>query len=162
VCKAGPVSKAGVFVKHRTATAVKYNTMIVYRFEKNGIGPYIGNSRVGLGSFMRLPAKTKAEKKYKRYFEEILIQAPDGIDRLEQYKKAHRKKSYIYGCSSKKQLRAYFTIHFKQLFKEGYRIKRYKVPDEEVVDIVVEVAFPVKYHKLQTVNNINKRINYIR
>lgn len=132
--------------------------MIIYRFEKNGIGPYIGRSNVGLGSFLRLPAKTKGQKKYKRQFEDLLRKAQ--LDRNEQYVRAHKDKRYLYGCTSKEQLRTYFGTCFKELFKQGYRIKRYKVPDEEVIDIVVEVAFPVKYHKLQTVKGIKRRSPY--
>lgn len=133
--------------------------MIIYRFEKNGIGPYIGRSNVGLGLFMRQPAKTKSEKKYKREFEKLLEKAQ--LDRNEQYIKAHKSQQYLYGCASKQQLRAYFGNNFKALFKQGYRIKRYKVPDEEVIDIVVEVAFPVKYHKLQSVRKIKQqRLDY--
>ena len=116
----------------------------------------MGRSKVGAGLFMQSKDSTKAEKKYRRYHEEMTASCPTGMFRTEQYIKAHQKKSYMYGCKSKKQLRAYFGTHWKQLFKEGYRIKRYYVPDEEVLDIVLEVAFPVKYHKLQTVNKVKK------
>lgn len=81
------------------------------------------------------------------------------VDRLQAWHTAHSKKKYMYGCKSKEQLRAYFGGNFKLLFKNGYRIKRYSVPDEEVLDMVVEVAFPVKYHKLQTVKKVKEFSN---
>lgn len=128
--------------------------MIIYRFERNGIGPYMGRSKVGAGLFLQRGEKTKAEKKYRRYFQQMMEQGDGLAYRNEQYIKAHKKKSYLYGCKSKQQLRAYFGTNFKQLFKEGYRIKRYNIPDDEVLDITFEVAFPVKYHKLQNVRKV--------
>lgn len=62
----------------------------------------------------------------------------------------------MFGCSSKENLRIYFGGDFKGLFKEGFRIKRYKVPSTEVLDMGVEVAFPVKYHKLQTYKKVKE------
>lgn len=37
--------------------------MIVYRFERNGIGPYVGGVKVTVGSFYRGEPKTKTQKK---------------------------------------------------------------------------------------------------
>lgn len=129
--------------------------MIVYRFEKKGIGPYVGGVRfTSFGRPHRKPRQTKTQVKYKNYFEQQLLSGES--DRLKNWRKAHSKKKYMFGCKSKEQLRAYFGGNFKVLFKNGYRIKRYYVPDDEIIDMQVEVAFPVKYHKLQTVNKIKK------
>lgn len=132
--------------------------MIVYRFEKNGIGPYVGGVRMTIGSFYRKDGKTRTQKIWSRRFSENLQKAEDEatLARMDLWQKCHESKQWMFGCRSKDQLRAYFGGNFKYLFKEGYRIKRYRVPDEEVVDLIVEVAFPVRYHKLQTVQNVKK------
>lgn len=132
--------------------------MIVYRFEKNGIGPYVSRTNPPNGSFYRKKEKTRTEKKYAALFNQK-VQMIDSTDRLDKWSKAHSDKSYMYGCSSKENLRIYFGGSFKQLFKQGFRIKRYRVPDEEVLDMGIEVAFPVKYHKLQTIKKIQKTIS---
>ena len=127
--------------------------MIVYRFEKNGIGPYVRRFSIGFGTFHRKDPKNKGSKKYARLFQE----KRKVLDKnMEAYYEVHKDKSYLYGTSSKELLRAYFGGEFKALFKDGYRIKRYRVPDEEVVDLGVEVAFPVKYHKLQSIKGIER------
>lgn len=130
--------------------------MIIYRFEKNGIGPYMRRFTLGFGTFHRKKPSSKASKKYARIFEENVKKLHSNY---ATYVKVHSSKKYLYGTSSKELLRAYFGGEFKALFKDGYRIKRYNVPDEEVIDLGVEVAFPVKYHKLQTVNGIRKRLD---
>lgn len=123
--------------------------MIVYRFEKNGIGPYINNSGVII-SILSAGKTTRSEKKYQKLSSGYSLNH-------ENYLKAHKSSQYIYGCSSKEQLRVYFNGKFKDLFKHGFRIKRYKVPDKDVIDIGNQVAFPVKYHKLQSVNGIIRK-----
>jgi hypothetical protein len=130
--------------------------MIVYRFEKNGIGPYVSGTRMMVGSFYCNEAKTRTQKKYANAFTQKVSQI-DPEKRMSRWGKAHSDRKYLYGCSSKEMLRTYFRGNFKPLFKHGYRIKRYKVPDEEVIDMGIEVAFPVKYHKLQTMKALNKR-----
>lgn len=86
------------------------------------------------------------------------LQMESDINISPRFAKTHNDKSYIFGCSSKEQLRAYFDGTFKPLFAEGFRIKRYVVPDEEVVNMSTQVAFPVKYHKLKTVKAVKKRL----
>jgi hypothetical protein len=125
--------------------------MIVYRFERNGLGPYISRGWVKSSK-----KHAKSVKKHKALLKEMNnINRPSYND---NWLKAHRRKDYIFGCSSKLQLRAYFNNDFKHLFKAGYRIKRYPVPDEEVIDMYKEVAFPVKYHKMQSIGGINRRL----
>lgn len=130
--------------------------MIIYRFEKNGIGPYMRRFTLGFGTFHRKKPSSKASKKYERLFKERLTAFNNA---RSEYIRVHQSNKYLYGTSSKELLRAYFGGEFKMLFKDGYRIKRYNVPDSEVVDLGVEVAFPVKYHKLQSVKGIRKKLD---
>lgn len=127
--------------------------MIVYRFEKDGIGPY----RRGLICFRKLDKPTRSEIVYSRLRNENLSLIDDLLYK-KAWDKAHDKEKYIFGCSSKEKLRIYFRGDFKSLFANGYRVKRYKVPDDEVVDMGMEVAFPVRYHKLQTVRKVKEKI----
>src|SRR5688500_6928666 len=117
--------------------------MIVYRFEKNGIGPYISRSNA-----YRITQKRTRYRRVKKY---IALQAEYDKRRTEEhtnnYSIAHGKAKYMFGCSSKEQLKRYFYGDFKVLFSQGFRIKRYKVPDDKVIDMGGEVAFPVRYHK---------------
>lgn len=128
--------------------------MIVYRFERDGLGPYIsGAGSIASRGDNKKPTRT--QKKAGLFFRETL---KAGGYRLDAFSKAHNNKKYIFGCKSKQQLRAYFSGNFKRLFKAGYRIKRYRVPDDEILDMTLEVAFPVKYHRLQTLGAIKKKI----
>ncbi len=128
--------------------------MIVYRFEKDGIGPYVRGFTLGFGTFHRKNPTGKASKKYARIFEARIKALHANYDK---YLKVHQDKRYLYGTDSKLALRAYFGGEFKALFKDGYRIKRYRVPDEEVIDLGVEVAFPVRYHKLQKLRKLKEK-----
>lgn len=122
--------------------------MIVYRFERDGLGPYVSGVR-----YRYEMRNEKAQKKYQHLYKKSL--------HLYKHKasvKAHSSEEYIFGCSSKEQLRLYFNGNFRPLFKNGFRIKRYHVPDDEVIEMGYEVAFPVKYHKLQTVEKIQKQM----
>jgi hypothetical protein len=134
--------------------------MIVYRFEKNGIGPYVGGMRMSAGSFYGGIYATRTGKKYSKKFDQLVLSV-DSTKRQDGWVKSHSKKEYLFGCASKETLRTYFRGNFKSLFKEGYRIKRYKVPDEEVIDMGVEVAFPVKYHKFQTIDKLKERSPFL-
>jgi hypothetical protein len=135
-------------------------TMIVYRFEKNGIGPYVSrSSQPPNGSFYRKKETTRTEKKYAHLFEKSVAKI-DSEARMKAWQEAHGDRRYMYGCSSKEALRIYFGGNFKPLFKQGFRIKRYKVPDNEIVDMGIEVAFPVKYHKLKSVKKIKEKTGY--
>jgi hypothetical protein len=126
--------------------------MYVYRFERNGIGPYINRS-----SAYRITHKRKRFRQVQKY---IALQADyqRGLteEQYDNYQKAHSHKKYMFACSSKEQLKRYFFGDFKVLFSEGFRIKRYKVPDNEIIDMGGEVAFPVRYHKLQSVPKIKR------
>lgn len=132
--------------------------MIVYRFERNGLGPYVGGLRVTKRSFYVNDSKRRTSRVYQAKFEEMMRKRFE-VDHMKTWGKAHRSKDYMFGCSSKDGLRMYFRGNFKPLFQDGYRIKKYKVPDEEVLDMGAEVAFPVKYHKLQSLSGIRKRRN---
>lgn len=127
--------------------------MIVYRFERFGIGPYI--SRSPAYRITRDRMKYRSVKKYTALQNNMKRPTEEQV---ENYWKVHKDKQYIYGCTSKEQLRLYFYGDFKVLFKQGFRIKRYNVPDQEVISLGHEVAFPVRYHKLQTVTNVRKRV----
>lgn len=125
--------------------------MIIYRFERNGLGPYTSSSGINLFS----QPKTRTSRKYLRLRNKFYDKL-DPIERQKNWGKSHGNKEYLFGCSSKDQLRAYFGGNFKDLFKQGFRIKRYRVPDDEVLKMGLEVAFPVKYHKLQKVRKIQE------
>ncbi len=129
--------------------------MIVYRFEKNGIGPYVSRTQPPNGSFYRKVSKTRTERKYNAKFQEKMKEV-DTEDRERKWYKSHSDMSYMYGCSSKEALRIYFGGNFKPLFKQGFRIKRYNVPDDQVIDMQIEVAFPVRYHKFQTLRRVRE------
>lgn len=128
--------------------------MIVYRFERDGIGPYMRRSRA-----YRV---TASRTKYRRVQKYAKIQQDYWKTVKEEhrlnYTKAHQDPRYLFACSSKEQLKRYFFGDFKILFKEGFRIKRYSVPDHEVMDLGQEVAFPVKYHKLSSRSALRKKV----
>ncbi len=125
--------------------------MIVYRFEKNGIGPYI--SRSNAYRITRERMKYRSVQKYMR----LQKDQKRSQENIDNYYKVHKSKEYMYGCITKEQLRLYFYGDFKILFKQGFRIKRYNVPDNHIVDLGTEVAFPVRYHKLQSVGGIERK-----
>lgn len=122
--------------------------MIVYRFEKNGIGPYIG------GSSRRDAVNKKAIKKAERDLKALPVY-------YRQWEKAHSDKTMLFGCPSKRILRIYFGYRFKYLFANGYRIRKYNVPDTEVINIGNECAFPVRYHKLRTMRRLKQAVDNI-
>ncbi len=124
--------------------------MIVYRFEKNGIGPYVSKAN---GYFVKSERSIKVMSALRRQYKQS-----ETDEQMKNYVKAHGSKQYMYGCKEKKALRAYFGPSFKRLFSQGYRIKRYTVPDSEILDAGIEVAFPVKYHKLRSQRGIKKTI----
>lgn len=130
--------------------------MIVYRFERNGIGPYVGGTSANGGFFATPSRDTRTQKVYQEKLAEKLRERSSD-DRHKNWSAAHRRKDVLYGCVSKEMLRAYFRGNFKPLFRDGYRIKRYKVPDDEIINMGIEVAFPVKYHKMQTLGGIKNR-----
>ncbi len=133
--------------------------MIVYRFERKGIGPYVSGTRPSNGSFYRKKSTTRTEKKYANRFNET-IKSMKVEDRIQNWERAHGDKQYMYGCTSKEALRIYFGGNFKRFFAQGFRIKRYKVPQKDVIDMGIEVAFPVKFHKLQTVKKLKKQAGF--
>lgn len=49
---------------------------------------------------------------------------------------------YIFGAKSKELLKAYFSYNLKPYFADGYRIKTYDIPDDLVINMGHEVAFP--------------------
>lgn len=123
--------------------------MIVYRFEREGVGPYIG------GCSRTMATNKKAAKKVKH----LTSQIPHD---WSKWQRAHNSGVMLFGCPSKKALQAYFGLCFKPLFTDGYRIKKYAVPDHEVVNMGLECAFPVKYHRLRTKKKLDKVVFAIR
>ena len=123
--------------------------MVIYRFERNGIGPFVGPT----SNFNFL--KRTTTRSYKKAEALALEQLRAEKDlAIASYQDSH-KKDRLFGCKSKEQLRMYFGS-YKQLFKDGYRIKKYVVPDEEVISLCGQVSFPVKYHKLQSFRGIQR------
>jgi hypothetical protein len=122
--------------------------MVIYRFERKGIGPFVGpTSNFVFMTRTNTRTYTKAQA-------EAMEQLRSEKDSSYDYKSMH-SKDRLFGCKSKEQLRMYFG-EYKKLFKDGYRIKRYVVPDEEVISMGGQVSFPVKYHKLQSYNGIKR------
>lgn len=117
--------------------------MIVYRFEKDGFGPYIGGVGLKVTTMQVAEPNVKAKKKALRIRNEL------GID-YEKWHKAHQDRTMLFGCPSKEALRAYFAYRFKPLFREGYRIRLYDIPDAEVINIGYECAFPIKFSRFRT------------
>lgn len=132
--------------------------MIVYRFERNGIGPYI--TYYVTGKILRANNGQKSINKMNALRHVYEMSKTD--EQVENFKKAHSDDQYMFGCGSKDALRAYFGTSFKALFAEGYRIKKYTVPYDEVLDMGIEVAFPVKYHKLRSKHILKRRVRSIR
>lgn len=123
--------------------------MIVYRFERNGIGPYIG------GYPLFRPANKKAAKKAKHFCGQIPRD-------YSKWSEAHQDRTMLFGCPSKKALLAYFSMNLKPFFAIGYRIRKYEVPDNEVINLGLECSFPVKYHKLKTKKKLEKALVELR
>lgn len=65
---------------------------------------------------------------------------------------------YMFGATSRDLLKTYFSYNLKFYFSQGFRVKVYIVPDDEVIKMGNEAAFPVKYHHLKTTKNVEKRI----
>ena len=126
--------------------------MIVYRFERNGIGPFIG----GTG-----PIRVRGGNKRNKYVEIKTRHIRNKYGRnMKKAYEAH-KPGHVFGCPSKEALRAYFGYNFKSLFRSGYRIKTYEVPDSVVINAGIELSFPVEYHKLRTRHNMEKTIDKV-
>lgn len=121
--------------------------MLIYRLEKNGIGPYVG-SHIVRGQY-NPKSQAKAKRIMKKY----------GW-RMERYKEAHALHM-VFGCKTKEALRGYFMYHFKSYFAAGYRIHTYNVPDRDVIDLGIEVAFPVKYHPYKTRKKIRTAVDLL-
>lgn len=126
--------------------------MIIYRLERNGIGPFIG----GVKFF-----ETKNPKKRKRTSH---VQSQVKEIKFDFYFNEHcralKDKNYVFGTKSKEFLKAYFRYNLKLYFKQGYKIKTYNVPDIDVIDLKAggEVAFHVKHHKFKTVKKLRESV----
>jgi len=129
------------------AKSGKEGIMKVYRLERKGIGPFVGRSPM---------VRTVSKKKYKRTMH-VRRQATVKENWAETHYQAVKNKEYMFGAKTKELLKAYFGFTLKPMFAAGYKIKVYEVPDEEVLDMGLEVAFPVKYHKLKTVNRVKQQ-----
>lgn len=130
--------------------------MIIYRFEKNGIGPYVGNLSLMVNTLTANTGNKHATKKAMR-----IRMENHTMSYLKQWQEAHSDKSFLFGCPSKDMLRAYFGYRFKPLFASGYRIKKFDVPDDEVIKLGIEVAFPVQYHKLRTKKRLRAAVSKV-
>ena len=123
--------------------------MKIYRLERNGIGPFIGRSGLYLYSTGKKAKKAQHVHNQHR-------QTRWATEWFNVHKEATRTGQYMFGTKSKLLLKAYFGFNLQPYFKLGYRIRTYEVPDSEVREMGVELAFPVKYHKLKTVKNVKK------
>lgn len=123
--------------------------MIVYRFERQGLGPYMGGLKAA--SFKAGLKDPRRAKIVKHKVSQVKIDMSHHWD-------AVKNQDHIFGCPSKEMLRVYFGYRFKHMFCEGYRIRTYNVPDNEVLLMGVECAFPVKYHKFKTKKRLQKAV----
>lgn len=118
--------------------------MIVYRLEKKGIGPFIGRT-----CYYQVLNPKKAKRQ-----QHVLNQCRYPKNRYNLHYDATRNGDHMFGTVNKELLKAYFGYNLKPYFKQGYRIKAYNVPDDKVLNMGNEVAFPVKYHKLKNVKKV--------
>lgn len=131
--------------------------MYVYRLERNGLGPFVTkNTNLSSNRKINIKRAFKHPILYKNYNDELIN---------KNRELAHSCNGYLFGCHSRKNLKRYFNGNLKPLFKQGFRVKIYRVPDEEIIDIGIELAFPVKYHKFQSIKKLNKvcqrdKLNY--
>lgn len=126
--------------------------MLIYRLERNGVGPFISGTK-----FPR-QNNTKKIKKSNHIHAQT---KPINFDTFwVEHRKAIENKNYVFGTKSKELLKAYFIYNLQYFFKQGYRIKTYNVPKHDVIDLGNEVAFHVKHHKHKTARNIQKHSKY--
>lgn len=127
--------------------------MIVYRLELRGIGPFTQRTpwarNYGKNTRTRKVYRARLTERHK------MIQGST----VGAWDKAHGNKKYLFGCPDKEMLKIYFGGSLKPYFELGYRIKRYKVPDDKVVHMGTEVAFPVSYHKFGSKKRVRKEIS---
>ena len=118
--------------------------MRVYRLERNGIGPFSqGDARYPVSSLKKSKRAQHIQNQTIEHYSDIKLST-------------RVSNKYLYGASSKEMLKAYFRYNLQHYFKKGYRIKSYEVPKKFVIDFGPELAFPVRYHKLKTKENIDK------
>ena len=109
--------------------------MIVYRFEKNGIGPFISNDGVRRG------VNEKHSKRAKRV---LHANGERGISmKLREHSEAVSNGMY-FGMPSKESLKAYFGYELKHMFKKGFRIVKYEIPQGAYIRCGAEIAFDIK------------------
>lgn len=126
--------------------------MKVYRLERRGIGPYVG--RCGFNRSPRRLSRHKAKK-----IEHISKQLPERtIVRKCKRHWAAVQNNYLFGAPSREALKAYFRYNLQSYFAQGYKIRVYEVPNDRVLHMGDEVAFPVEYHKFKTVKKMKSQI----
>ena len=122
--------------------------MKIYRFERYGVGP-----------FVRFDIRVKDSRSKRKQARAVHVRNMAARNR-ESWRDAHNKAvmdGYLFGAESKEHLKAYFSYDLQRLFKQGYKIKAYEVPDDAVRRLGAgEVAFPVRYHKLRTRKNVER------
>jgi hypothetical protein len=114
--------------------------MKVYRLERNGIGPFIDY----------VPRKFKLTNGKSRRARHVFSQVKPPKDSHDRHMMAVRDSDHVFGTPSKELLKAYFGYSLKEFFRQGFRIHTYEVPDDKVIHMGYEVAFPVQYHKFKT------------
>jgi hypothetical protein len=109
--------------------------MIVYRIEKNGLGPY----RLSSGNTTKLYNKLHKHHWCDRHPTPI----NDGI-------KDFRPNDHIFGFSSLEQLKKWFLGSRAELRRNGYLMVSYDVSPQEVLHGNLQVVFPKNSYKLKT------------
>lgn len=127
--------------------------MKVYRLERKGVGPFIG----------RMPRLMTVNQKQLKKINHVRNQVNMPLVSFwVKHEQAVKHKDHMFGASSKEMLKAYFGYKLKGFFQEGYKIKAYEVPEHEVINMGLEVAFPVKYHKLKSVKRVQKMVKQVQ
>ena len=124
--------------------------MKVYRLERHGIGPYVG--RCGFARSRMYLSKRKRKK-----LDHAANQTPERKNKSKRHWEAVRK-DYLFGAPSREALKSYFLYNLQGYFAQGYKIRVYDVPNDKVIHMGNEVAFPVEYHKFKTVKKMKSHL----
>lgn len=126
--------------------------MKVYRLERNGIGPFIDY----------VPRKYTLTKGKERRAKHVFAQVVQPRDASEIHMEAIKEHDHVFGTASKELLKAYFGYNLRDFFKQGFKIKTYEVPEDKVLNMGYEVAFPVTYHKFRTFKRLDAATQQIK
>ena len=106
--------------------------MIVYRFERQGVGAFMAKDNVKMG---RNPKMAERAQRVLHAHGERGV-----IEKLTVHRMAVNNGLY-FAMPSKEALKAYFGYRLKDLFKKGFRIRAYEVQEGDYMRVGAEIAF---------------------